>query len=131
MVYIKLFEQFVNEKLDLNSEEFRAYVIDTVAKKCPWAEVTRETTIKDNNFDGITFDNAVEIYWKEGPENQTNSMIRVESKGRFKKIDPKNPDMLRVGEEISKSTKWNKQDTAVSTLIKTLKSNSPNSPTHN
>ena len=129
MKHIKLYEEFVSEKLNLNSEEFRKYVIDTVAKKCPWAKVTGETTPSDGNLDSITFDYAVKIYWQEGPENQTNSMIRVESQGRFQKYNL-NPDtsVPKVGEQISKSTGWNKQDAAISILLKTLKTNSPNSP---
>jgi hypothetical protein len=131
MKHIKLFEQFVNEKLNLNSEEFRAYIIDTVAKKCPWAEVTSESNIEKNGSDGITFDYAVEIYWREGSDNSTSSMIGVASKGRFQKngLDPNNPDRPRVGEQIEKTTAWNKQDAAISLLIKTLKSNSSNAPT--
>ena len=132
MKHIKLYEQFVNEKQVQTSEEFRKYVIDTVAKKCPWAEVTSEDTIEKNGSDGITFDYAVKIHWREGEDNSTSSMIGVSSKGRFQKVglDPNNPDRPRVGEEVEKTTAWKRQDVAIATLIKTLKSNSSNSPTN-
>ncbi len=130
MKHIKVFEDFLNEKLNLNSEEFRKHIIDAVAKKCPWAEVTSETTQEKNGFDGIIFDYVVEIYWREGPENSTSSMIGVSSKGRFGKTNhPNNPKKPKVGEEVEKTTAWKNQEGAVATLIKTLKSNSSNSPT--
>lgn len=123
MKHIKLFEQFVTEKLNLSSDEFREYVKDIVAKKCPWAKVTAEGYQPDD-FESIWFDNVVKIYWKEGPSNETNSMIRVRSDGRFQK----NSDQVGVGEQVNKATGWDKQDIAIKNLLSILKTNSPNSP---
>jgi hypothetical protein len=128
MKHIKLYEEFVNEALNLNSEQFRKYVIDTVAKKCPWAEITEETSAKSSNFDSITFDDAVLIYWTEGPANQTNSMIRVQSSGKWQKPNPNTPDRKRFGQEVNKATGWDKQENGVKNLISILKTNSANSP---
>jgi len=137
MKHIKLYEQFVNEKLNLNPEEFRKSIIDTVTKKCPWTEITSEENVEKNPNSvmgasgSITFDYAVKIYWQEGPDNITSSMIGVRSDGRFQKtdLDPNNPNRPRVGEEVQKTTSWKNQDGAIATLIKTLKSNSSNSQT--
>jgi hypothetical protein len=133
MKHIKLYEEFINEALDLNSEEFREYVKDMVSKKCPWAVVTSETTLEKNGSDGIKFDYAVEIYWREGEDNDTSSMIGVASKGKSQKIglDPNNPDRPKFGSEIEKTTAWNKKENAIALLLKTLKSNSSNSPSNN
>jgi hypothetical protein len=130
---------FINEKLNLSSEKFAQYIKDVVSKKCPWAEITSEENVEKNpkstmgGSGSIIFDYAVKIYWQEGPENVTSSMIGVSSKGRFQKIglDPNNPNRPKVGEEVQKTTAWKNQDGGVATLIKTLKSNSSNSPQNN
>jgi hypothetical protein len=133
MKHIILFEEFVNESTVLSSQKFKKQIIDTVAKKCPWAEITSEkyeekrpnSALGDSG--SITFDNAVTIHWQEGPENVTNSMIGVRSDGRFQKQNL-DPNRKTFGEEVYKTTGWKNQDRAIATLIKTLKSNSSNSP---
>jgi hypothetical protein len=127
MKHFKLFEQFVNENLNLSSADFAKYIIDTVAKKYPWAEVTKQELGRAPYPDSITFDGAVEIYWMEGPDNQTNSMIGVVSKGKWQR----NSDRPTFGPEIQKTTKWNRQDIGVKNLLAALKTNSSNSPVNN
>ena len=135
MKYTQTFESFtsgsLNEKLGLNSEEFRKHIVEIVAKKCPWAEVSSEEFFseggngKSRTRDSIKFDNHeseefkhgeyVQIYWEEGPANVSNSMIGIQAR-------------VERWIEEEKTFGWDRQDLAMKKLLTMLRKHSKNSP---
>jgi hypothetical protein len=127
MKHVKLFEQFVNEKMNLNSEDFNQMVMDTVSKKAPYANVTDSSMEKGEAGGSITFDNALKITWRPGPDNDSSSSIRVDDTGTNRASKEKGS---RAMDEFVSGTGWNKQDIAIKNLLKGLKAVSPNSPSN-